>query len=141
MQHQKAFSRENNKMKKEKWFLLVLMLFPLPLIAEMKAVEHSIEAEKALYFFDQSTGTGRIIAFSCVSCPPVSLAFFKEIKVKVDGGIVDSAELGKYSGYSATIFFDQSSKLAIRVNVGERSAIGNTPPLSSPPPRREKNGK
>ena len=134
MQHPKAFDRENNKMKKSRWLLLTWMLLPLSLMAEMKAVEHSIEAEKALYFFDEATGTGRIIAFSCVSCPPVSLAFFKEIKVKVAGHVVDSIELGRYSGYAATIFFDQRSKTALRVNIGEKTTIANSPP----PPRRVK---
>lgn len=126
-------------MKKSKWFLLILMLFPLTLMAEMNAVESSLEAEKVLYFFDEPTGVGRIIAFSCVSCPPVSLEYFSNIKVKIDGDIIDSAGLGRYSGYSATIFFDKTSKTAIRINVGEKSAIVNSPPPS--PPRREKNEK
>ena len=130
MQHPKAFDRENNKMKNSRWFLLALMLFPLSIMAEMKAIEYSIEAEKSLYFFDETTGTGRIIAFSCVSCPPVSLAYFKDIKVRLAGHIIDSIELGRYSGYSATIFFEQSSKTALRVNVGERNPIENSPPPS-----------
>ncbi len=124
-------------MKKSRWFLLALTLFPLSLMAEMKTVEHSIEAEKALYFFDEPTGTGRIIAFSCVSCPPVSLVFSEDIKVKVDGDIIDSAEIGKYSGYSATIFFVGTTKTVIRVNVGEKLIAANSPP----PPRRVKNEK
>ena len=129
-------------MKKSRWLLLALILFPLTLMAEMKAVERSIEAEKALYFFDEPTGTGRIIVFSCVSCPPVSLEFFEDIKVKVDGDIIDSAELGsadlgKYSGYSATIFFVGATKTVIRVNVGEKLTTTNSPP----PPRRVKDEK
>ncbi|MBV1919701.1 MAG: hypothetical protein KUG73_03405 [Pseudomonadales bacterium] len=126
-------------MKNIRWFLLALNLFPLTLMADMKGVEHSIEAEKALYFFDEPTGTGRIIAFSCVSCSPVSLAYFKNIKVKVDGSIIDSEGLGRYSGYSATIFFNETSKTAIRINVGEKSTSANSPP--PPPPRRVKDEK
>ena len=142
MQHQKVFDGENNKVKKSRWLLLTLILFPLALMAEMKAVEHSIEAEKALYFFDEPTGTGRIIAFACVSCPPVSLEFFESIKVKVDGDVIDSgviggADLGKYSGYSATIFFVGTAKTAIRINVGEKLTTANSPPL----PRRAQNEK
>jgi hypothetical protein len=141
MLHLKVFDMENNKMKKTRWFLLVLTIYPFTLMAEMKAVEHSIEAEKALYFFDEPTGTGRIIAFSCVSCPPVSLAYFNNIKVKVDGSIIDSEGLGRYSGYSATIFFNETTKTAIRVNVGEKSTTVNSPRSSSPPSpsRRVKN--
>lgn len=110
-------------MKIIRWLLILMMFVSSFAIAKQKVIEKAVEAEKVVYFIDENTGTGRIVAFPCASCASLSLAFYKNILVTKNGKIIDFLSLVKYSGYSATIFYIEKDSTAVRLSIGERSGI------------------